>query len=628
MNNKYTLHTLLILLHLTCLYSFAQPVEVLSTLQSRPEQYKRAKTSSINQKTQMLSLPFQDDFSKQIGRPDSNLWEDDFVYINQTLAQQPFSIGTATFDGIDNFGLAYDVDFLGTDTADMLTSKPINLTGTTGNVILSFYYQPQGKLLAEAPENQDSLALYFYNPALNKWFSQWFVQGSPTKPFEYVAIVVDPSFYQANFQFRFISYGAGAGAYDMWHVDYVILDDQRNLNDTISFNDICFTEPHPPLINNYEAVPWFHYGEVVNPSNNLFKTQLALNYVIHSPFSSSIPNFLGVYQFSETRNGITTVLKQDNVGNPNIDLNHNNNEYIQYNVVHGSYENTALPTDEFRINAYQSWNGPNDAVFPSNDTIYYTQEFKNYYAYDDGSAERGYGVENVSGALTLVKYDVLDFATLKGLYIYFLPAGTNAELNQFNIVVYTNNSGVPGSLIYQSDSLYTPAYTAPNFYFPYVLDTTGIDVNGSVFIGVKQKTVQRLNIGFDINRNQPTTFFFGRENNLYQSFLAGSVMMRPFFNYLPPDVSIPEVKTEHAAFNLYPNPAKSNLHVSVLNSEQQATYLMQTYSLSGKLMLQTKNLETVDISTLPNGIYIVKLAQLKTSTTNVQLGTKKLVIAR
>jgi hypothetical protein len=601
---------------------FAQPKEVLSALSGRPAQEEAELRSG---KTMVVNLPFRDDFSGKSSRPNPNLWLDANVYINQTTAEQPHSIGTATFDGIDPFGRPYDITFIGTDTADILTSQPVNLTGTTGNVILSFYYQPQGKALAEAPENQDSLALYFYNAALGEWSSQWRVQGSGTKPFQYVAVQVDPSFLQNGFQFRFVSYGAGAGAYDMWHLDYVILDDQRNLSDTTTFNDLAFTAPHPPLLNGYESVPWFHYDEITSSTNNLFKPQLSFDYIIHSPFSSSIANFLGVYRFEQRDASGSTVLKQDLAGNPNIDLNHVNNTYTQYNVVVGPYANTFTPTDEFSIEAFQSWNGPNDAVFPNNDTVRFSQKFKNYYAYDDGTAERGYGVENVPGALTLVKYDVLDAATLKGLYIYFLPAGTDVEQNDFQLVVYTNNGGIPGSLIYQSDSAYQPQISEQNFYFPYVLDTTGININGSVFIGVKQRTIQRLNIGFDINRNS-TSFFFGAENNLYQSFLNGTLMMRPFFNYLPRDISLPETPRALVQFDLFPNPAQHLLHLS-LNEAEYDAYSYSIHNVSGQVVMQGTARETMDISALPNGMYIVKLKP-NTPSAKRQANTKKLMIAR
>ncbi len=604
--------------------AYGQVKKVLSVPAGRPAP-EEFRPKALAKTQALVSLPFRDDFSAGKSWPDTALWQDAKVFVNQTLAQDPPSIGTATFDGIDAFGYAYDINFTGTDTADLLTSQPIDLSGTSGDVVLSFWYQPQGKTLVEPPENNDSLALYFYNPALDNWVSVWRTQGRQSLPFQYVALLVDPAFLQSGFQFRFISYGNLAGAYDVWHVDYIVLDDQRNLVDTILYDvDIAFTAPHPPLLSNYQAIPWFHYNDL--PADG-FKDAVSLSYIRNiAPGEISNPD-LGAYLIRQTDGSGSTVLKQDPDGTVNIDVGHADNTHITFSVPLGTYADPSYtPTDEFTISTYQSWIGQSDSRFAQNDTVRFTQEFKNYYAYDDGSAERGYGVEGEAGALTLVKYDVLENSTLKGLYIYFVPAGTDATANEFSLVVYSNDAGEPGTLIYESDSMYIPQITSKNFYLPYVLDTAGIEVNGSVFIGVRQKTIARLNIGFDINQKL-TALFIGKEGNLFEEFEVGSLMMRPFFNYLPKDISVEENNLPEVRFELYPNPTRDWFRLTIPEQSELKQYVYQIRSLNGQLLQRGQATARIDVSSLPEGLYLVQLLPPKNSSLR-KPAIQKLMIAR
>lgn len=601
---------------------FGQAKEVLSIPTQRATTL--VEESAIQKVAMSISLPFRDDFSKKGFRPDSSLWEDNFVFINSTLAVQPPSVGVATFDGINERGSAYNIGFLATDTTDMLTSKPIDLSGTTGNTVLSFWYQPQGNALAEAPENNDSLALYFYNPTNKTWFSVWRDRGQSAQPFRFVGLEVGPTFLKNDFQFRFISYGAGAGAYDMWHVDYVVLDDQRQVTDTITNVDIAFTAPHSSLLTDYESVPWFHYDQI--PTTG-FQQNLGFSYIRHIPSGTTSNPDLGVYKIEQvdgtTGNRIT--LTENLAGTIGIDASHLDNQHTVFSVPIAPFANpTFTPTDEFFIEAFQTFRGQNDARFPTNDTVRIQQHFKNYYAYDDGTAERGYGIENEPDALTIAKFDVLDFATLKGLYLNFIPANVDITNNSFKLVVYENNQGIPGNLIYESDSDYIPVYTDQNFYLPYVLDTVGIDIANSVFIGVKQKTGSRLNIGFDINTVNKNTFFFGPENNLFQSFLTGTLMMRPFFNYLPKDISVSENRFTTTEINLFPNPVNDILQIEIDEGKFEK-YTYSIYTQSGQMVANGNLNPTISLAHLPNGFYLFKISP-KNQNQALPL-IKKLIIA-
>ncbi|RLD52198.1 MAG: hypothetical protein DRI94_03865, partial [Bacteroidetes bacterium] len=189
-----------------------------------------------------LELPFWDDFSDSNMFPNSNLWQDQTAYINNTLAINPPSIGVATMDAVDSQGKIYETADYNTEfIADSLTSQPINLNypGNT-TIFLSFFYQPQG--IGDAPELNDSLFLEFYAPDDGQWNKVWSVAGSDNKDFTFVILAVNEAKYlKNNFQFRFRNYASfGTSVYpslatncDFWHIDYVYLNKDRTINDTV-----------------------------------------------------------------------------------------------------------------------------------------------------------------------------------------------------------------------------------------------------------------------------------------------------------------------------------------------------------------------------------------------------------
>src|SRR3569832_395224 len=61
-------------------------------------------SSSKSTVQSVLTLPFRDDFSYDGIYPDPTLWTDSDVFINSSYADNPPTVGVATFDGIDKFG--------------------------------------------------------------------------------------------------------------------------------------------------------------------------------------------------------------------------------------------------------------------------------------------------------------------------------------------------------------------------------------------------------------------------------------------------------------------------------------------------------------------------------------------
>ena len=82
----------------------------------------------------------------------------------------------------------------------------------------------------------------------------------------------------------------------------------------------------------------------------------------------------------------------------------------------------------------------------SNDTTTFIQRFTNYYAHDDGSAERGWFI-NAAGAKVGVKYQSVVPDTLLGLLIHFTPMRENNEDEIFILRAWEDDGGIPGQEI-------------------------------------------------------------------------------------------------------------------------------------------------------------------------------------
>lgn len=524
----------------------AQIEEVVSPLLGRSMSNFKVTTGNCD----TTGLPFQDDFSGVEGWPDQRRWCDNKVWINDTYGLDVPTLGVATFDGLDENGQAYDINDNDSDTiADVLTSKYIGFGPNPQNVYLSFLYQVGGR--GERPTSGDFLTVQFWSPVDSSWLPVWIKNADSIIDFRHAIIPVDSSIWlQDGFRFRFAAFGARSGSFDIWNIDYVRLGAGRSPVDT-AFTDAGFTRQHPSLLTNYWQVPWFHLQNVPNP----FVDEFDLHYRKNGDTLSVSINLRGY------------TMEYD--GNPLQSKNGipwNNFSYNKEHPVPVPIDPVNLlppPSGPFELSVTSIMTGANDG-FRSNDTVTGRHNFDNYYAYDDGSAERVYGLTNVGGAITAINLTPLKPDTLKGFYVYFGQAKVDAKLNDFQIGVWENDNGIPGDLIYLSDTSYTPDYFNHNQYAAYPVDSA-VFINNSVFVGLKQRTVDPLNIGLDVNRpdgDTLTTIYYNDGINWYQSLFPGNLMIRPYFSYQPQDLTTPELE-EEASITVFPNPVEDVLNISL-----------------------------------------------------------------
>lgn len=628
MNFRYLLS--LVLVCSSSLYLQAQEVEnPLLCSPQQMEQYQRERSFSQKQKSgdrNSLSLPFFDDFSRYSlptndpAIPSSwQRWSDNSAFINSTFPVSPLTIGVATLDGMKSNGRPYidttyfpaiqDVN-LPWGACDSLTSLPIDLSGYTAedNVYLMFHYEVGGngnKPEVDALFSQgDSLTLEFYTPLnTGQWLRIW-QTGSSDVTNEFFRVLLhieDPIFFQDGFRFRFINKGTKMGAVDHWHIDYVYLSEDFNI-ETFDYEEVAQQYPINTLLDyDYTSVPWSHFL-----SSPAFFMKDEFSY-----YQNNLGPTKNIVTRWRVKHNGTVIKTGDNL----VDGQSNDHRELVKTVSTENFVYNSGDTEhsEFEVCVYHD---PTDNNV-SNDTTCFVQKFSNYYAYDDGTAERAYGLESTGGKVAIrFSSEVPD--TLYGVYMYFLPFMYLANNQSFFLQAWGQGAGMPGEVISENFTFQNPKYEedgSPNHFAFYALDEP-LEVSGQFYIGWVQQNNVSLNIGLDKNTNANATKLFyqlGGTETWSNSSIHGSLMMRPVFRSgMTEWIGITEQPSPLTM--LYPNPANSELNLELIPDHN--LYTVRILDISGREMLveQFKNTGQYHLNTsdLSEGVYLLRLIESET----------------
>jgi hypothetical protein len=540
----------------------------------------------------------------------NSYWLDNYAYHNYRYAVNPWTLGVVTFDGLDDSGYPYAFGTAQTGYADFLTSKPIDLSSYAANdsLYFSFLYQKEG--FGDIPEESDSLVLEFYVSELDQWFRVWSVNGGPVADFKKVHFVVkDDKYFDPAFQFRFKNYGAKSGSLDHFHIDYVHLRPLSGYQDTL-FKDFAFVYPVSSLLKDYTSVPWDHYKN--NPLDKMTDKAKIVVRNGSNVTENSQNGAVNIY-YDETLEGGFSL---SNFVLTNQDPSQNYAPRTIYESFHdfsSGYrfdENKSGDLQAFDVYATASAQFPN---LPQNDSSHFLQEFYNYYAYDDGSAEQAYGIIG-SQALLAYQFTPYEPDSLIGVMMHFVPTVNDVSNKLFLLTVWADsetNPGTPGEILYQDDFFFSrePEYTnAQNTFVTYYLkDTMKLRVDGTFYVGWKQVDADRLNIGFDRNTVNNDKLFFSLSNGFSwtSSVYEGTVMMRPVFSTaLDNQLGIKTTQKLETVFEAFPNPSSDLVHLKVDENLFSGAMLID---IQGKVVSMVSSEERlIDVRNLPTGVYFLK----------------------
>lgn len=568
----------------------ASAQEVLSPLRHNAAQ-QRQPQMRVQNVLDTIQLPFVDDFSNSAVVPNFRRWTDRFVFVNTDMADGPPTLGVSTFDGLNAQGEAYDpLSVNSNGLADRLTSQAINLgfDNPQDSIFLSFLFQPAG--LCDPPESNDSLTLEFFDKS-GIWRSIWSRTGGVSRPFEQVIVaVVDTAFLHEGFRMRWSSYGNLSGNVDVWHLDYVRLDRNRNINDT-TITDVGFRFRPSSLTQPYQEMPWRQFAA----DSLRFK---ALNHVATARNLGS-PRNVGYRYSARNLNDGSTII---NVAEQNI------SPFPSLSDLPFSYPAFAIPRplngDSMSVEVTYNLRTAPDFL-PNNDTLRRTQHFWNHFAYDDGTAETGYGL-NIIGGSVAYKFYVARPDTLRGMWMQFTQAANNASLELFNLKVWAfigEGSFTGNESVLTQQELQRPRYADSIGQFVYYALDTPVVVRDSFYVGWQQLTQRLLNIGLDRNNNVPGVKWFNVQGQWNPSLINGMWMIRPVlgdslrYPTATPNWKLPEL-------SLYPNPVEDYLFI-----QSQAHWSsFQLCDLQGRVLAQGKDTEQgISVAWLQPGMYVLRL---------------------
>jgi hypothetical protein len=555
-------------------------------------------------------------------RPDW-LWMDRYAWVNRSFPVFPPTLGVATLDGLDETGRAYNNRLLNAyGPADELTSKPIDLsTYSNGDSIyISFFYEPQG--LGDWPNLQDSLILEFLDD-FEQWIGVWSVPGfqrldSVTNFFKQVLIPVQVlpfhNFFHNKFQFRFRNLASLSGNNDHWHIDYVRLDRNRFSADSVII-DIGYIQDMPSVLKNYYLMPADQYSGNSDLSdsislgirNNEAGTAPATNYNQKADllFPASSPVFTSVTQaFNASAVNYLSL-------NPSRDF-----------VLPALNNDSMLLFTESSIS-------PSD-INPANDTIRTVQVFSNLLAYDDGSAERAYGLEGLGLKKFAYEFELNQPDTLVAFQVLFTQINENVndlifsfqiwDSLRLNDVSYTDTAviSIENRKPYYVDSI--------NGFTTYVLDTP-IIIPSKVYVGWAQTDTRNLQIGYDLNSNKGYRHMYIYTNAQWKRSLVtpeGSPMIRLIFDtdYQGFTTTVRDLRKQETDWAVYPNPANNELQIHP--HPETDKQLFHAFDLSGKKFELRLSGRQLDLSALSPGFYML----VKTDLTTGQSSSRKFIKVR
>jgi hypothetical protein len=594
---RYIFRIILILLFLTGYSAYSQEllIPVVNT------QAANQKTSQAG-KTDTLSLPFYDDFSYTGPQPDSALWADKDVYVNAYFAENPPTWGMATLDAVDKNGAFYaEADYNESHVADRLTSNPINLDFPDDNsVYLSFFFSSQG--LGDYPDIQDSLILEFLDVENQVWKQVWYSEGMIADDFQFVIIPVDEDIYlKKGFRFRFknyVSLGSEMHAdlainVDYWHIDMVYLDRNRTSSDNV-FKDLAITSPISSLLSPYSAMPYSHF--IVNPEKHLAPA-VQLSYKNNDNTLRLIDSLKLTVADYPDYNQIQTV----NAGSYNVPANARSSVNIpaDFSFSDTGSDRLMLETEARIVTA---------TFDPErNNSIKRYHELDDYYAYDDGTAEAGYGLYGSGTKYGRVAYKFYTEtpANISAVQMHFNRSLNDEGRDYFFLNVWKQaENGLPETEpVVSLEGVRPEYYDALNTFHTFEIEEP-VFVEDTFYIGWTQTQAEMLNVGFDLNTVSNQYLYFNISGAWEPSQVEGTLMMRPVMKNGQKEDSASDTKKR---MTLSPNPARNYLTVSFPDTNNEIIRYYEVYTVSGQMLIQKKfDKDYIDISSLGRGIFFLK----------------------
>ena len=469
-------------------------------------------------------------------------------------------------------------------------------------------------------DTQGSIAVpcdsVFTTVADTTWYHVWSVPGQTLESFlaendgQYFKQVMIPirdlKYFRDDFYFRFYNYASIVGNSlpsnrsneDNWSIDFVYLNINRTINDTY-YPLLSFAGQQPSFFNRYQSIPYRQYR--VNP-NSAMRENLEIGIVNLDGIDHEANYYYKVQQIGggqhythhldpvtvrpyKTHGYLNCPDYGESPACPYVGELFSLNMWcdsVSYQINHYLYDSTANP--------------------PLVDSMVYRVGMYNYYAYDDGIPELGFGVRPAGGRFA-VRFDLADYDTIQGVQLLFNHTLNDANNKYFDIVVWKDANGKPGDEVYRLENQH-PQWQDQIYRFSYYKFDKTVALAGTFYIGIEQRSDDLINIGFDTSIDNIEYNFVNTNGSWQQSSKHGSLMMRPVVGasyFIGVEENGPS--TGSGTLMVYPNPVSNVLHIdSDIQSGQ-----VSIYDLTGRKVYTSEYQTSIPVDHLTDGMYFLSV---------------------
>ena len=439
---------------------------------------------------------------------------------------------------------------------------------------------------------------------------EWIWSTSKLTDDEFVSVylpIEKKSYLVKGFRFRFKNYtslskdASHARNEDFWHLDMVWLNANRSIQQT-NVQDVAFVSEITPLYTRYKALPMSHFSKVSVNDFRLtipakfanFDTEdrkLKFNLAVKKNHTGDKVNFT---TYETDLPAKMTASERDILTDFDVDFY----DFIAEDTAHyasGEYDFLYYFTDN---------TNPLYSQYRWNDTCRAKLILADYYAYDDGTPEAGYGLRDAPMGRVAYKYDMLQPDTLRAISMYFNPTML-ASNTTFNLCVWAKaDNGEPGELLYKATSVRVKYTDGIYSFVDYEIEKEGIlsgaenlVVDKSFFIGWEQPNDVLLNVGVDLNTNLSNRLYYNLGFEWDKSVQSGALMMRPVLGERESTTFVAPVLVQQVT--LYPSVANEKV---TIRCEEEIQHIF-VYDMSGTRVVYTQDSE-ISVQNLSDGMYV------------------------
>ena len=473
----------------------------------------------------------------------------------------------------------------------------------------------------------------FTTVADTTWYHIWSVAGQKLEDFmaendgqyfkQVMIPITDLKYFRNDFYFRFFNYASIVNAShpaersneDNWNIDFVYLNINHTANDT-DYPMLTFSGRRPSFFNRYQSMPYRQYCASPNTAirENLELDIANLDGIDHQANYYYTVKQIGGGQSYERHLDPVTIhpyretgyLQCPEYGGESPACPFVNELFtfsvwydsVSYEVCHYVYDSTSVP--------------------PLVDSMVYRTGMYNYYAYDDGIPELGFGVSTAGGRFA-VRFDLAEYDTIQGVQLLFNHTLNDANNKYFDIVVWKEENNKPGEEIYRLESQ-RPQWQEQPYRFTYYKFDKVVTCASAFYIGIEQRSNYNANIGLDASIDNSQYTFINVYGSWQPSSVHGSLMIRPVVGHSY-YIGVEEngSSTGSEAFAIYPNPANDILHLEGAFEGGQTAI----YDLTGRKVYQGAYQPEIGVSGLKNGLYFIQIV-----TAEGQVFTQKFIIEK